>query len=91
MVYSRFHEKKFEMKKNNIVVQDRYNLNLNIPRANQVVFGTNSLNSYGPKIRNPLPFNIKTTENLCAFKTLIEKWNGASTIVYSAANNRILL
>ena len=91
MVYSRFHEKKFEMKKNNIVVQDRYNLNLNIPRANQVMFGTNSLNSYGPKIRNTLPFNIKTTENLSAFKALIEKWNGASTIVYSAANSRILL
>ena len=44
-------------------------LNLNIPRTNQVTFG-----SYGPKIWNDLPFiNIKTAENLSAFKTLIKK------------------
>ena len=33
----------FEMKKSNGLVQDRYNLNLNIPKTNQVTFGTNSL------------------------------------------------
>ena len=50
----------FEMKKNNRVVRERYKLNLNIPRTNQVTFGTNSLKSYGPKIWNALLFNIKT-------------------------------
>ena len=40
--------------------------------------GTNSLKSYGPKIRNALPFSNKTAENLKAFKALIKKWNGAS-------------
>ena len=40
----------FEVKKNNRVVRDRYKLNWNIPRTNQVTFGTNSLTSYGPKI-----------------------------------------
>ena len=68
----------FEMKKNNRVIRDRYKLNLNIPRTNQVTIGTNSLKSHGLKIWNALPFNIKTTENLKAFKTLIKKWNGAS-------------
>ena len=68
----------FEMKTNNRIVREKYKLNLNIPRTNQVTFGTNSLKSYGPKIWNALPFSIKTAENLKAFKTLIKKWNGAS-------------
>ena len=68
----------FEMKTNNRIVREKYKLNLNIPRTNQVKFGTNSLKSYGPKIWNALPFSIKTAENLKAFKTLIKKWNGAS-------------
>ena len=68
----------FEMRKNNRVTRDRYKLNLNIPRRNQVTIGINSLKTYVPKIWNTLPFNIKTAENLKAFKTLIKKWNGAS-------------
>ena len=52
-----FTKKKFEMKKNNRVIRDRYK------------FGTNSLKSYGLKIWNVLPFNIKTAENLKVFKT----------------------
>ena len=67
----------FEMKTNNRIVREKYKLNLNIPRTNQVKFGTNSLKSYGPKIWNALPFSIKAAENLKAFKTLIKKWNGA--------------
>ena len=39
-----------EVKKNNRVVRDRYKLNWNIPRTNQVTFGTNSLTSYAPKV-----------------------------------------
>ena len=66
------------MKKNNQVVQERYKLNLNIPRTNQVTFGTISLKSYDPKIWRTLPFNIKTAENLEAFITLVKKWNGTS-------------
>ena len=67
----------FEVKTSNRIVGEKYKLNLNIPRTNQVTFGTNSLKSYGPKIWNALPFSIKTAENLKAFKTLIKKWNGA--------------
>ena len=68
----------FEMKTNNRIVREKYKLNLNIPRTNQVKFGTNSLKSYGPKIWNALPFSIKTAENIKDFKTLIKKWKGAS-------------
>ena len=68
----------FEMKKNNRVVRERYKLNFNIPRTNQVTFGTTSLKSYGPKIWNALPFNIQTAENLEAFKALVKKWSCAS-------------
>ena len=35
------------MKKNNGVGRDKYKLNLNIPRRNQVTFGTNSPKAYG--------------------------------------------
>ena len=40
----------FEMKTDNRIFREKYKLNLNIPRRNQVTFGTNSLKSYGPKI-----------------------------------------
>ena len=71
-------KKIFKIKKNDRVVRDRYKLNVNIPRTNQVTFRTNSFKSYSPKIWNALPFNIKTAENISAFKTLIEKWSSAS-------------
>ena len=61
----------FEMKKNNRVVRERYKLSFNIHRKNQVTFGANSLKSYGSKIWNALPFNMKTAGNIKAFKTLI--------------------
>ena len=64
-------KKIFAMKKNNRVVRERYKLNLNIPRTNQVKFGTNSLKSCGPKICNAVPFNTKTAGNLSTFKTLM--------------------
>ena len=60
----------FEKRDENQVTRDRYKLNLNIPRRNQVTFGTKSLKFYGPKIWNALPVNIKTAENLNAFKDL---------------------
>ena len=68
----------FEMRDENQVTHNRYNLNLNIPRRNQVSFGTKSLKLYGPKIWNALPVNIKTAKNLNTFKDLIKKWNGVS-------------
>ena len=69
----------FEKKDENRVTRDRYKLNLNIPRRNQVTFGAKSLKFYGPKIWNTLPVNIKTAENLNAFKNLIKKWNAIAS------------
>ena len=41
----------FEKSDENWVTPDRYKLNLNIPRENQVTFGTKSLTFYGPKMQ----------------------------------------
>ena len=68
----------FEKSDENRVTRDRYKLNLNIPRRNQVVFGTKSLKFYGPKIWNALPVSIKTVERLNTCKDLIKKSNGIS-------------
>ena len=38
----------------------QYKLNLNIPGKRQVAFGTKSLESFGPKIWNNLPYHIKS-------------------------------
>ena len=61
-------KKIFEKRDENRVTRDRYKLNLNIPRRNQVTFGTKSLKFYRAKIWNALPVNIKTGENFNAFK-----------------------
>ena len=67
-LYSNFTKNIFEMKTNKPIVREKYKLNLNTPRTNQVTFGTNSLKSYGPKIWTALPFSNKTAENLKVFK-----------------------
>ena len=68
-----FTKKVFEKKKNNRVVRKTYKISFNIPWTNQVTFGTNNLKSYGRKIWNALPFNIKTAENFSVFETLMKK------------------
>ena len=55
---------------------DEYKLNLDIPKWNQVTFGTKTLKVYGPKIWNPLPYHIKNSANLKVFKTLSKTWGG---------------
>ena len=68
----------FEKRDENRVTRDRYKLNLNISRRNQVTFGAKSLKFYRPKIWKTLPVNIKTAGNLNTFKYLIKKWNDVS-------------
>ena len=68
----------FEKRDEKRVTRDRYTLNVNISRRNQVTFGIKSLKLYEQKIWNALPVNIKTAENLNAFKDLIKKWHGVS-------------
>ena len=63
---------------NKRLVREQYKLNLETPEWNQVTFGEKSLEVYGPKVWNSLPFHIKTSENLIQFKNLIKNWNGNS-------------
>ena len=69
-------KKRFEMMENNRVVRERYKLNLNIPRTNQVTFGTNS--------RMVLKFGMiyllisRQLKILVLLKLKLKTWNGAS-------------
>ena len=52
--------------------RDKYKLNLEIPKNNQVKYGTRGLRVFGPKIRNSLPHHIKSAENLVTFKRIMK-------------------
>ena len=54
----------FCFKESNHPVCEKYKLNLQIPKINQVRFGTESLRGLGPKIWNTLPYHIKTSKNI---------------------------
>ena len=56
--------------------REKYKLNLEIPKSNQVRFGTKSLRYLGLKVWTSLPYHIKSFESLAIFKTLIKNWNG---------------
>ena len=66
----------FYFKESNRPVREKYKLNLEIHKINQVRFGTKSLRGLGPKIWNTLPYHIKTSENIDIFKKTIKNWNG---------------
>ena len=90
----------FEKRDKNRVTCDICKLNLSISRRNQVAFVPKSLKFYRPKIWNTLPVNIKTAENLNAFKNLIKSWNGVSCncivcihqqFIFSCYNKNIIM
>ena len=68
----------FQLRETSRAVRGNYKLNLDVPAINQVSFGDKSLRYYGPKIWSSLPFHIKSSENLEAFKNIIKNWNGIS-------------
>ena len=72
ILYPDFMKFFFEMKKNNRVVRNRYKLNLNIPRTNQVASSLMVLLMV-LLFWKTLCFNIKTAEKQSAFTTLIKK------------------
>ena len=49
----------FKVWKTNRTQKEQYKLNLEIPKSNQVSFGTKSLRIQGPSVWNALPFHIK--------------------------------
>ena len=68
----------FQLRESNRPVREKYRLNLNVPKTNQVKFGTKSLRNLAPKIWNSLPPNAKSADNLNSFKALIKNWDGTS-------------
>ena len=68
----------FKLRETSRAARSNYKLNLDEPTINQVNFGDKSLSYYGPKIWNSLPFHIKSSKNLKAFKNIIKNWNGVS-------------
>ena len=60
----------FKLRMTNSWTQEKYKLNLEIPKSNQARFGTKSLEYLGPKVWNSLPCHIKSSENLTISKTL---------------------
>ena len=51
----------FEKRDENRVTRDRYKLNLNIPRRNQVTFGAKSLKFHEPKMLCQLILKLQKT------------------------------
>ena len=62
----------FKLKINRREVRDKYKLNLDITKWNQRNFGYKSLKVLGPEIWNSLPYHIKSSDNLNAFKNLLK-------------------
>ena len=73
-----FMQELLKLRETNRKVRNKYKLNLNIPVVNQVTYGTKSLRSFGPKIWNSIPHQLKSAENLKTFKKIINNWNCVS-------------
>ena len=58
------------------LTQEKDKPNLEIPKPNQVNFGTRSLRSYGLKIWNDVPYHIKSSDNFNSFKAIMKCWDG---------------
>ena len=50
----------FKLRNTDRLTQEKYKLNLEIPKPNHTIFGIRSLKSYSPKIWNALPYHTKT-------------------------------
>ena len=71
-----FMKKMFKTCKTNRV-KGHYELNLEIPKSNQVSFDTKGLRIQDPRVWNVLPFLIKSKENFHVFKEVTKIWVGS--------------
>ena len=78
----------FKLRKTSRAVRSNYKLNLDVPTINQVGFGDKGLRYYEPKIWDSLPFHVKSSENLEAFKNIMKNWNGGSCKCKVCQNHR---
>ena len=85
----KFMKNLFEVPKTNRTQIEQYKLNLEIPKSNQVSFGTKSLCIQGPRVWNALPFHNKSKENLQAFKYVIKFWSGSKCSCNICFNSNI--
>ena len=60
----------FQLRETSKAVRGNCKVNLDVPPIDQASFGDKILKYYGPKFWNSLPFHIKSSENLEAFKIL---------------------
>ena len=54
------------------------NVDIYVPRVNQVKFGKRSFTYEAPVLWNSLPNEIRTVDNFSVFKELMKTWNGPS-------------
>ena len=66
----------FYVKESNRPIREKYKSKLQIPKINQVRFGTKSLRSLGLIIRNTLRYHIKTSKSIDILKKTTKNWNG---------------
>ena len=81
-LHPEFMKNLFKVHKTNRAQKERYKLNLEIPRSNQVCFSTKSLHTQVPRVWNALPFHIKSKQNLQAFKYEISFGSGQNAVEY---------
>ena len=58
--------------------REKFQLNLKIQEANEVTFRTKRSRYLGSNVWNSLPYDMKLSENLSNFKTLIKSCNGTT-------------
>ena len=61
-------------KKINVTYNFRNNSTFETRNIKSVYYGSETISFLGPKIREPLPSNIKDSENLNNFKSNIKSW-----------------
>ena len=67
-----FMNENFRLRVTNRMVCSQYRPNIGIPKVNQVTIRNKSIRSFGPKIWNSLPSNIKSCGNLETSKRVIK-------------------
>ena len=90
-------KKIFSLSQTNRPVREKYQLNLDIPRHNQVTSGRKALKFFDPKTWNSLPCHIKSAVNLASFKIMIKFWNGeicsrkiCYTYIHTYIHNKVI-
>ena len=91
IINSNFVKEIFRLQITNRPIREKYKLNLEIPKTNQIRFGTKSLRYLGPKVWNSFPFHIKWSRNFSNFKTLVKSWNGTTCKIYQIQSYTVLI